>query len=65
MHLLVNGEPYEAQATTVAELLKELKLKEARVVVEKNGAIIKRPDLATTQLSAEDRLEIVQFVGGG
>lgn len=36
-----------------------------RVVVERNGAIITREHFADTMLYNDDRLEVVQFVGGG
>lgn len=36
-----------------------------RVVVESNGAIITREHFADTMLHNDDRLEVVQFVGGG
>lgn len=36
-----------------------------RVVVERNGAIITREHFADTMLHNDDRLEVVQFVGGG
>lgn len=36
-----------------------------RVVVERNGAIITREHFADTTLHNDDRLEVVQFVGGG
>lgn len=36
-----------------------------RVVVERNGAIITRDHFADTMLEDGDKLEVVQFVGGG
>lgn len=36
-----------------------------RVVVDRNGAIITREHFADTMLHNDDRLEVVQFVGGG
>lgn len=36
-----------------------------RVVVERNGAIITRDHFADTMLDDGDKLEVVQFVGGG
>lgn len=37
----------------------------AKVAVEKNGLIVPRAAFAATQLTDEDILEIVTFVGGG
>lgn len=36
-----------------------------RVVVERNGTIITRDHFAEIMLRDDDRLEVVQFVGGG
>ena len=36
-----------------------------RVVVERNGAVVRRGTFGTVMLSDDDRLEIVGFVGGG
>ena len=36
-----------------------------RVAVEKNGEIVPKASYSTEMLAADDRLEIVSFVGGG
>lgn len=36
-----------------------------RIAVERNGEIVPKASYAEVQLEDEDRLEIVQFVGGG
>lgn len=64
--LEVNGlRREESEATSVAQLLHALRLDSVRVAVERNGAIVPRPEYGTTILAEGDRLEIVQFVGGG
>jgi thiamine biosynthesis protein ThiS len=45
--------------------LRELGLKADRVAVELNREIAARGSWDSTQLKDGDRLEIVQFVGGG
>ena len=66
MQIILNGEPREVpQPITLQDLLHLLELKEDRVAVELNHGIIKRDRWPETQLSDQDRLEIVQFVGGG
>ena len=50
---------------TVQGLLKTLKLDPARVVVEHNLSILPRAGYAETSLADGDRVEIVEFVGGG
>lgn len=66
MKIVVNGDPMEiAQGSAVTDLLGQLKLKPELVVVELNREILKREDLAHTNLKEGDQVEIVHFVGGG
>ena len=66
MDVRVNGEPQTVpEGTTAAQLLERLKVTPERVVVELNLAILKRAQLPGTVLKPGDRIEIVQFVGGG
>ncbi|MFQ5671245.1 MAG: sulfur carrier protein ThiS [Acidobacteriota bacterium] len=66
IHLEVNGSRRETpEGTTVSQLLMALDLLPARVAVERNRQILKRALFPTTRLQEGDRLEIVQFVGGG
>jgi thiamine biosynthesis protein ThiS len=62
----VNGETREAPAgTNVVGLLEQLGLNTGRVAIEYNFKILPRVEWESTRLAAGDRLEIVQFVGGG
>jgi len=62
----INGEPQELpQGLTLLELLRHLSLKDERVAIERNREIVGREAWDTVQVEAGDRLEIVQFVGGG
>jgi thiazole synthase len=66
MKLKINGEEKEtADGLTVTALLEELKIRPARVVVERNREIVPREAYGTTPLADGDTLEIVHFVGGG
>lgn len=66
MNLFLNGEPASAPDTvTVAEFLGQLGLPEKGVAVERNREIVPKSLYGTTRLAEGDRLEIVQFVGGG
>jgi thiamine biosynthesis protein ThiS len=49
----------------VDRLLELLQLKADRVAIERNGEIIPRATWAQVQLEHGDKLEVVQFVGGG
>ncbi len=66
MQILVNGETRTAAGGhTVLDLLSEMGLDPARVAIELDRSILKRPSWPTTVLRDGARLEIVQFVGGG
>lgn len=66
MKLKINGEESEiADGLTVTTLLEELKIRPARVVVERNREIVAREAYGITRLADGDTLEIVHFVGGG
>ncbi len=66
MRLWVNGEAREARAgQTLLALLESLDINPLKVAVERNLEIVPKSLFAETALAAEDRLEIVQFVGGG
>lgn len=66
MKLRVNGQEREVPGgPTVASLLESLDLGPERVAVEHNGAIVPKAEYESTTLAEDDRLEVVQFVGGG
>ena len=66
MRIVVNGEPREPrEGATVGDLLRALELDDAVVAVERNAAIVRRAEHATTPLADGDTIEVVQFVGGG
>jgi thiamine biosynthesis protein ThiS len=62
----VNGEKREtAPGTTVGGLLSQLGLNAGRVAIEYNLRILPKAKWEETRVAQGDRLEIVQFVGGG
>jgi len=66
LRLSLNGEPREFPSPmTVDELLRHLALDPAKVAVERNLEIVPRSSYRAVGLSEGDRLEIVQFIGGG
>lgn len=66
MNLEINGEIRSIPpVSTVRDLLRYLDIGEERIAVELNRRIIKRKDWGSTSLCDKDRVEIVQFVGGG
>ena len=50
---------------SLAGLLEHLGLDPRAVVVERNRAIVRRPNLADTPVAEGDVIELVHFVGGG
>ena len=62
----INGEERRVpRGRTVAGLLEELELDPRAVVVEVNREIVRREDVGDVTVEPGDRIEIVQFVGGG
>jgi thiamine biosynthesis protein ThiS len=66
IHVQVNGETKELPpGTSVRSLLDQLGLNPGRVAIEYNLEILPKTKWDATQVAMGDRLEIVQFVGGG
>jgi thiamine biosynthesis protein ThiS len=62
----INGDAREVPGgLTVDALLAHLGLDLRLVVVERNGVILRRDDLAGAAVEAGDVYELVHFVGGG
>ncbi len=66
MTIELNGERRTVAAgINLAGLIEELGFKDRRVAVEHNRAVVPREDWSATTLADNDRVEVVQFVGGG
>jgi sulfur carrier protein len=66
MQIFLNGQAHECAATTtVAGLLAASGYAERRVAVEVNREIVPRSRHAEHALHEDDRVEIVQAIGGG
>jgi sulfur carrier protein len=64
--LEINGELKSVPAPNcLTDLLRFLGVGQERVAVELNRNIIRRKDWDATPVSDRDKVEIVQFVGGG
>ncbi|GAB4531474.1 MAG: sulfur carrier protein ThiS [Parvularculaceae bacterium] len=64
--IMVNGDERRLDAgATVADLLAALEIEPRNVGVERNLEIVPKSAYAATALAEGDRIEIVQFVGGG
>jgi thiamine biosynthesis protein ThiS len=66
MKIQLNGRPHEVRpGTTLQALVNELGLATDRVAVERNREVVRRAELDRQTLEEGDRIEVVQFVGGG
>ncbi len=66
MKIVLNGEDFEiAESLSLSSLLEQLEIDTRRVAVEHNLIVVKREQLDTVTVSEGDRIEVVNFVGGG
>jgi len=62
----LNGDPYEINdGTNLNELLNKLKIRKNKVAIEVNGEIVEKNKYPNLILNKGDKVEIVQFIGGG
>ncbi|WP_421791439.1 sulfur carrier protein ThiS [Hyphobacterium sp.] len=66
MKLIINGEEQVFEdGLTISGLVEALKLHPKKVAVERNLEVVPKSLHPETMLAEGDRIEIVQFVGGG
>ncbi|MCP5473765.1 MAG: sulfur carrier protein ThiS [Lysobacterales bacterium] len=66
MSIRLNGEIKEVPAgISISGLLQLAGYGERRVAIERNGEIVPRSQHLITEVAANDRIEIVQAIGGG
>ena len=62
----LNGDSYKINAgDSLEKLLISLKIQKSKVAVEVNGNIVERKKYENLILNNDDKVEIVQFIGGG
>ena len=62
----LNGDLYEINdGTNLNELLNKLKIQKNKVAIEVNGKIVEKNKYPNLILNKDDKVEIVQFIGGG
>ena len=62
----LNGNPYEiSNGINLNELLNKLKIQKNKVAIEVNGEIVEKKKYSNLILRKDDKVEIVQFIGGG
>lgn len=66
MTIFINGEARELEGvSTLAGLLDALDLPKQRVAIELNKHVVRKQDWDSTEVSDNDMVEVVHFVGGG
>ena len=62
----LNGDSYEIyNGANLNELLNKLKIQKNKVAIEVNGEIVEKNKYPNLILNKNDKVEIVQFIGGG
>lgn len=67
MKLLINGnhETVPTTITTIKEVIEHYKINNPVVIVEHNDVIIEKDAHSEMKIKDGDKLELIQFVGGG
>ncbi len=66
MQIIVNGETREFnESITLQEVITTLKIEDKVMAAAVNMQIVKKEQWESFKLSNEDKLELLQFVGGG
>ncbi|WP_239751889.1 sulfur carrier protein ThiS [Mammaliicoccus sp. H-M34] len=66
MKCMINGDEFNFdEALTLSDLLQSLELDQERIIVEWNDTLIKNDQFSNILVRESDRLELLEFVGGG
>ncbi|EKU48607.1 sulfur carrier protein ThiS [Staphylococcus massiliensis] len=66
MKVQVNGETHEFQeGTTISDIIDHFNIESKRMAVELNEQVIKRSEWSERKIEPNDKLELLEFVGGG
>ena len=65
MKVFLNGMFYTTDSENIYELISEKGLKHSTVVIEYNGKVLKKKYWEEQKIAENDRIEILNFVGGG
>lgn len=63
--IILNGQQTTTTAVNLEELIEKLGQSHKRLVAELNGIIVQRTSWRDARLTGNDRVELIQFVGGG
>ncbi|WP_368863245.1 sulfur carrier protein ThiS [Staphylococcus hominis] len=66
MKCIINGDAFNFDSEqSITSVLESLELDPKRVIVEHNKTLIKQEDYDQHTVREDDRLELLEFVGGG
>ncbi|MBU4485791.1 MAG: sulfur carrier protein ThiS [Candidatus Delongbacteria bacterium] len=65
MEVIVNGKIEEIESETILKLILGKSLNPNTLVIEMNGKIIIKDNWENTKIKQNDKIEILNFVGGG
>ena len=65
MQLIINGEQKESKARTIQALLDELGVESKVMAAAVNMNVVKKELWGSYELNENDKVEFLQFVGGG
>jgi len=62
----LNGKKVKIQRNlSIKDLIKKYRLKENKIAIELNGTILPKDHYKNRKVKNNDKIEIVQFIGGG
>ena len=62
----LNGKKVKIQRNlSIKDLIKKYRLKENKIAIELNGTILPKDHYKNKEVKNNDKIEIVQFIGGG
>jgi sulfur carrier protein len=62
----LNGRKVKIQRNlSIKDLIKKYRLKENKIAIELNGTILPKDHYKNKKVKNNDKIEIVQFIGGG
>lgn len=67
MGITINGEMMKVSkdVTTIKHLINHMGIKSPAIIVEQNGTILNQDAHTDSEVKEGDRIELIQFVGGG
>lgn len=65
MKIVVNGKETIIESKTVQDLLDELNISDKVMATAVNMVVVKKEDWSTFEFNENDKVEFLQFVGGG